>query len=496
MGVILTVDGKRPQAATYSLQTDVVASDPSNTSAGVGGLAVTTPLHSSGLKDSWEFLNGKKVSLTFQDDNPESFLASIQNVTLSNLRELSFSGESPLRPLQGVHRVPPFTGTRAEAIQWILSSVPNFQSTVTVNSSVTGNATVPAYHGEVWPFFRDFLSANKLEAVVWNDQGILIRPWGSAVGSSHSGGSIPQPTSFTEDISGDQACELVEVNWYENDYLVNGTAYPVAGEDPNIISVNAGEVAVIELKTNMGLSSVNNPVPVDFLGAGYTGEGTLGSYTIAGNDGNKVSAAAWVAAGGSVTTAIHHEDPYTIVLTVRSPTSGVLATPDNRNTAAPYSIAMTDGTLYSRLFITGTGVRTGENTLTLNTGASGELAQSGVGATLDNRHVGSLSQAYDVGIRMAQAYSGVRKSISQSYVDSSNRFNVWSRAGSVLSGGRSNYRVTSVSTTPEGTSETLEPFNTFADFNSRWTGKTFSDFNSEWSGLRMQDFSVSPLRKL
>lgn len=488
MGITLEIDGKRPQTVSYSIQADTASLDPSNTGAGVGGVSVSTPLHSSGLQDSWEFLNGKTLELK----NPlNTHTYSIQNAELQGKSTLSISGESPLRPLQGTYRINPFNGSLAECVRWILQSVPTFTAEVIVSSPANPKISVPAYHGEVWPFFRDFLSANRLSVTVWDGNSVSIDSIGGLVRDTSL--TSRSTTGIVESISGDQACEQVAVKWYKNDFLTNGTAYPVAGQDPNIISVNAGEVAVIELKTGMGLRSVNNPVPVDFLGAGYTGEGTMGSYTIAGNDGNKVSAAAWVAAGGSLTTEIHVDDPYTIVVTLRAPTSGVLATPDSKNTAAPYSIAMTDGTLYSRLFITGTGVRTEENTLTLSTGATGDLVQAGVGATLDNKHVGSLSQAYDVGIRMAQAYAGVRKSITRTYTDERM---IPLNIGTRVADKSAYYRVTSITKTDDSSNDVLEPYTMFSDFNTKWAGKTFSDFNTEWGDLRMQDFAVAPLRKL
>ena len=154
---------------------------------------------------------------------------------------------------------------------------------------------------------------------------------------------------------------------------------------------------------------------------------------------------------------------------------------------------MTDGELYPRLFITGTGVRTTENSIVLNTGADSEVVEKGIGYTLSNPCVGTLSQAYDVGLRVAQAYAGVVLSTSRtSHKSPSEDF--MTTPGSRYSDGVSMYRVDSATYKPGQVSFGATQDNTFADFNTRWAGKKFSDFNTYWAGRSFEEHSLAPLR--
>lgn len=492
MGTYTTLDGKSLQTAQFSIQSDVVSRDPSNTFAGVGGVSVTTPLYTSGLDDTWDMLYGKELHIS---SDSQEFNAGVLTADVNDLLTLSVTGESPLKVLQGTATVPPFTGTMRQALNHFFSP---FNSPVVLSmSDDVGNITdvvIPAYYGEVWPFFRDFLSANKLESVITGRNAVTIRKWDSVGGKPIMGGNFIQPSTINESVSGEGMSEKVSVKYFSNEYVTNGTVYPVVNEDPSVISVNHGDIAVIDLRTSTGMLSVNQPVAVDFLGKDYTGEGSVGAYTIAGSDGNRVSAAGWMNNGGRVEAQIKEDDPYTVILTITSPIVSDLPTVDNKITAAPYSLAMQDNReMYPRLFLTGTGVKVEENEIEIHTGASGDAVELGVGFTLDNRHVDSLSKAYDSGIRLAQAYSSPRKTISRSVPDLGGRVFTDSQ-GSILNGERANYRVISSSLTETGVSESAEPHTTFSDSDSRWSGKKFSDFNSWWSGYTFQEHAISPLR--
>lgn len=485
---MIKVSNNRVQPTDFSVQADVTSIDPSNTNAGVGGLSATMPLHSSGLEEEWKFLYGDTLDI-------EGLTGFITEMNLSDLGELSLSADSILRSLQAVQTVEPYQGTIRNCINHIISSV-LVGAPISYDTSVpTGSGTVvPAFRGSVWVLLRDFMSVYRLELAVRQDGRI----WFSAIGSSDViydlRNTTVRPLSQTESVVADKVAKQVEVEYYNNQYVVSGTAYPVRDEEPSVISVSAGEVAVVRLTTLTGLRTVNQPTAVDWLDGSFTGEGTNGRYTIAGDDGLPVKASAWVAAGGSVRAEIDPEDPYTIILTVTSPSTGVLAVDDDRNTAAPYHLAMTDGQLYPRLFITGTGVRTYPETLTLDTGANDPTVEPGVGYTLTNPFVGSLSQAYDVGLRLSQSYAGAESSVSRGspfYEDFT------SVQGSTFVTEDANFRIDAASYSPGGVNFNASNFSLFKDFDSKWVGKTFAQFDTFWLNQpkrRMRDFSIAPLR--
>lgn len=478
------IEGVTPQAIDFSLQADVVSIDPTDTSAGVGGMTVTSPLHSSGLEDLWNFLYGSEGRLEYGDAEAS---VSILGMDLGDNDNLSLTGENFLRPLQANQLVPAFQGTVRSCLTHIIRTI--VSAPIVFDPSVPSTpSVVPAHHGSVWVFLRDYMTVNRVELVIENDS-VVFRAMGSSPAEFDNSNSV---TALGISVSGDKAAQYVEIEYYENKFVTNATVYPTPVEEPNVISVNAAEVAVIELTTLTGLNSVNQPLAMDFIANGFTGSG----YTIAGSDGLPVKATSWLSAGGSVQAEIKEDDPYTIVLTVTAPTSGVLSTTDNRNTAAPYHIAMTDGTLYPRLFITGTGVQTNPQSIEIYTGANDPLVEPGVGFTLTNPCVGSLSQAFDVGIRVAQAYSGVSTSVSRTSPDYED---FHSAPGGKYETPDSNYRVESVSYGPTGASFTAHAHTSFKDFNDEWADRphTFADFNAYWAAQpksRFRDFAIAPLR--
>ena len=491
--MLFEIEGVQPNLTSFSVQTDVVSLDPSDTSAGVGGVAVSTPLHNSGLTDLWNFLYGSHSTLRVGDSSVPSV---ITEMNLSDLDQLSLSGEMPLRPLQAHQLVLPFQGTFNNAIRHIVESVlvaPSleFDASLPVRTTV-----VPAMYGNVWVFLREFMNLHRIEVVVKPNGVLSFRAVGAGMVIYDIENTTHAPKSQGVTVSGAKASEYVAVEYFNNEYITSGTVYPVSTEEPNVISVEAGEVAVIELQTLTGMSQVNQPPAMDWIGPDFDGEGTTGGYTIAGDDGLPVKASSWLEAGGNVRVDIKEDDPYTLIVTVTAPTDGVLATVNDANTAAPYHLAMTDGTLYPRFFVTGTGVRTEPQELTLYTGANDAIVEPGVGFTATNPHVGSLSQAYDVGLRLAQAYSGA----STEYTRSSPSYdNFTDTQGAKFKTPDANYRVQSASYTPEGVAFTATAHSTFDDFHERWATrpKSFNDFNSFWAlqpKKRFRDFAVSPLR--
>lgn len=491
MGVSAQINGKSPQVVDYSYQADVVSPNPANTSAGIGGLSLNMPLQHSGLEDEWNLLYGDTLDL---DDNGAKTRSTVVNMSLSDYSGLALSGESPLRALQAYMTVQPFRGTLHACIEHFFNTIDSgFVLQFDPSVPNTPNVVVPAYYGSVWPYLRDFLSVNRVELVLGSANNVIFREVRSAGVSYDLSTSQPNPIARGETVTGDHLVEMVDIEYYGNQYVTNGTAYPVKGESPSVISVRAGETAVIELTTKTGMSSVNNPVAVDWIGPDYSGEGTLGAYTVAGDDGLPVKASAWTAAGGSVTTAVKPDDPYTIILTVQAPTTGILGTVDSRNTAAPYHLAMTDGELYPRLFITGTGVRTDQKSITLYTGASDILAEKGVGFTLSNKHVGSLAQAYSAGIWVSGYYSAPTIATTRS-APAKIADNFASVQGSRFRGKDQMYRVDSASYRKNGVDFSATMDTIFSDFNEKWAGKTFAEFNTYWTGKTFSDFTVIPLR--
>jgi hypothetical protein len=496
MGVTLSVDGKNPQVTQYTVSSDIVSLNPSDTSAGVGGISASTPLHTSGLGEDWKFMFGSIATIR---DGAAAFSGMVTDAQLDDYDNLTVSAEGPLRVLNTEGLIPPFQGTISQCINHIMSAVTSGVSVV-FDSNVSSDSTVyrlPAFYGAVWPYLRDFLVVHRL--LVLNDPtgAVRVSRASSRASIPYNVPGAPQVTRLNESFVSGSTAEQVEVEWYGNQWVTNGIVVPVRDEDQSVISIGIGEIAIIEIPTKTGMSSVNQPTPVNLVDLNANYAGTNGRYSVFGDDALPVSAAAWTASGGSVKVDVKPNDPYTLLVTVTGPNTDALATTTGGRTLGPFHLASSDNSnQYSTLRITGTGVQTYPQTVTLDTGADDPMAIKGVGTTLQNVHVGSLSQAYDVGIRLAQAYSGagmkVDVEIPFNHSDSFAQLQ-----GGFFSKGDAVYRMESVSYSAGSASLSGVQHTTFGDFDARWAGKTFGDFDASWvaqSKRRFRDQGAAPLR--
>lgn len=348
----------------------------------------------------------------------------------------------------------------------------------------------PGYYGPVWQYLKMFMQVHKIIAVLetstrtgnvptvvfttayrpFVDDGLNVIDW-------------------SRDLSDQDLADRIAVNNYSLGYNNNqDPVYPVGpNSEAQILQVQSGQTLEFEVQLGAWMHTLNQPVPVDSLPANFpSGLPSTGVYTVAGNDGLGVKASEWTARGGRLTVELT-DDPSVARVRVTAPAVDRLASPDGVDRMAPFSIAETSGNLYNSLFLKGVGVTFFKDVLEIHTGAEVQEADA-PGYTLDNPFVGNLSQAYDVGLRVASSYAGNNRTDTITAQGGSSD----TVLGGRIKDGPAYLRVESMTTEGYSSVWSAKMDTRFEDFTPG-AGHTFNDFNVAHAGQTFADFAVAPL---
>lgn len=528
MGVVaieITGIPRNDNLYSYSVQEDATRLDPNSFEGGFGQLAFST----NDWSDSFRLSN---TSVTLSDGSRGKFQGIVRD-TDSTDGVINITADGALSLFNAWRTVQPFQGTLEAYMQYLVGLV-GITNNLVVDSSIrTTPVIAPGYVGNVWDNLKQFFAVNQWEiALVFNR--VVVRPIRKIY--AYHDNVITETVTRNNQVTAEQ----IEIYWYNHVWGSQTQVYPVpsaSGGLSNPIVVNANETIVQQFSIDGSLLSINQPVVQDFV-ANTSYAGTNGVYAVAGNDGLPVTAAQWTAEGGRLSVRIT-EDPSIIEVTVTGARTAALS---------PFRIAMTAGTssYYDSLRITGTGITWNKELLTLHTGAAPSATGEVVGATVDNKYVRTLADAYTAGLHTAKAFSGPTITLSGSapslnrpadddaYVtstigqfntyhtgDTIGQFNIeytgWSiqqfndfwRArtadnfdnqlfgqgvGSQIVTKDLIYRVVSTTTDPAVVQYTAVTDTIIDVFNYFWSGKTIGDFNTRYAGYRIQDFNASPIR--
>lgn len=524
MAVEVTVAGAEYDTnniISFSVQEDATPIEPGSTFGGVGQINLSVD----------DFPGAQRLigGVVLADGTRGKTSGTVRSLNATD-GVLSLTADSILGRFNTDRVASPLDTTLTGAIEYYCNLV-GITNDVIVDSSIGSRSVVyPGWTGNVWVHLKQMLAKEQVEmALVFNR--IYVRPLRRLVANmekrSSSGWSLDNNT----------IAKSIEIYYYNHQYGALQEIYPLTTQEPSIYTVNASETITFTQQLDASMISVNQPTPVDFV-SNSSYAGTNGVYAVSGNDGLPIPASQWVAQGGSVSVALT-EDPSVIEVTV---TGAKMAD------YAPYRIAMTSGTsnFYNSLHITGTGVTWSKTLLTLPTGSTDTSVE--IGTTVDNPYVSTMSDAYNLGTKTAQAYAGVNYRITGVAFDINRNgqgrdlvqatiadFNSAVAPGTTIAsfntawsgqtiadfneywqeqvdliwpnqlfgnapGARvltddANFRVTSATTTEsavqfEATLDTL-----VGDFSAVWTGETIADFNTSFAGKTMKDFSVLPLRR-
>lgn len=454
-----------------SINLEVPSLDPADSGGSTGSVSLST----DGDPDFFMW-PGRELLVN------ERLRTAISSVSLSDEVRAAVSAEFPLY-LTNVHRtIRPFVGTLQGALTYLGGLVG-----LTFTATPVGPTPVlcPGFEGNLWVYLKHFLTMYGYEPVA-NTSGtneVFFRP-------VRSGGTLTGHVTDTARSLGEvNLAKFVEVNYYNNKPVTNGQVYPLAGvempQDQTVFQVSAGETLEVDIQVSAWLSSVNQPVAQDYVNSTTNWSGTSGAYAIAGGDGTGVLAANWLGEGGRLSLALT-DDPSVLRMILIGPRPSAWA-----ERVGPFSVAATSGNTYSSLRITGTGVTFFQESLRIATGAGGPLVSEDVGATVDNPFIATKSQAYDLGIRTAQAYAGAHYGLDNSYGPHDEVS--YAQPGMRIDGDRVKFRARSASISQGKVGVSAERDTTFADFNSVYTGKTFADFNTANSGMTFGQWAAVPL---
>jgi len=421
----------------FSVQEDATPIDPSSSFGGVGQITFDT------LEDE----DSRRLigNLTLVDGSRGKTSGSVKSISGNNGR-LSVVADSILGLFNVDRTVPPYRGTLSGAINYYCDFV-GIPNGVTVDSEIASRAVVyPGWKGNVWVGIKQILAKEQVEMALVFDR-IHVRPLRKLV--AH----LDRSTAESFSIEGSNAARSIDISYYNHEYGMQKEVYPPTLDDATIFQVDAGETIVFQERLNASLFSVNQPVVQDWVDDDRY-DGTNGVYSVVGNDGLPITAAQWLAQGGSVSVAIT-DDPSIIEVTVRGA---------NMPDYAPYRIAMSSGSgnYYNSLHITGEAIVMSEETVNIKTGVTNVSSSDEVGVVVKNPFIRTREEAYSLGMIVAGAYAGLNYTVSGTALD--------------LNRG-------------EGSRDVIQA--TIADFNLAVdSGTTIATFNAEWSGRDIAAFNV------
>lgn len=484
----------------------------------------------------------EEESIQTTEEITDAERGSVQGIvrTLSSSDQMvTVTADSALAFFNSWFTVPPYNGTVRGYVQFLMA-IAGVTIPLSVDPSIANQAIkAPGFQGNIWDNFRQCAAVNAFE-VAQVAERIVVRPWRQFQSYYN------QSTTESWSVDTSNTTETVTINWYDMTWGTNRELPLQNLNDESVISVDAGQTLIQQFTVDGSVESLNQPVCLDYVAAGYAATGTSGVYCVAGNDGKPILADRWKNGGGSLSVRTTDNPSVIEVVVVGSSASDY----------APFRIAATAGSndFYNSLHVTGTGFSWTQHEISLHTGAPRSSTAAETTTTLDSRFIDSAAKAYDAALRMSQNLCGGIKSITGSsrslnrpedrrgvvvatfqdfneYAASNNittfaQFNTWASAQGIttfddwdtfwtnrFSGelvnqafgqaigarayrGDSWYRVQSTTTDPALVQYTLEMDTTFNDWNSSATQAhitTFEQFNTWYNGLRFMDFNNTPL---
>lgn len=458
MAVELSVAGNSAYAGTitnitdYSAVEDATPIEPSSARGGVGQLIITA-VENAAANGTITLLDDE---LTLTDGSSGTTTATVSGID-ATAGIASITADSRLSKLLYTRSATPQNTTMEQTFRYYLALagittgiVFEPVTTMPYRYGVNDLIPTPGWTDVIFDRLRQFAIVCGAEVSLVSNN-IVFRPLRQRVAENK------RDTTISSTVRRGQMARAIEINYYQNEYRVNGQVYPDNGvwtSDVPVYQVDAGETLTVNVPVKASLESIIQPTCVAYVGRYDTGS----VYSVVGQDGLAIVPAQWTSNGGSVTVAVG-EDPSTLDITIVGA----------RTTQSPYRIAVGAGAsdVYSSLRLQGTGTYFDMRTLNIPTGVADSVTPQLVGVTVDNQYVSTITDAYDLGIRTAMLYAGYEQTISVN-TTGINRPDVSNNA----------------------------QYPTFADFNTGmngktpvWTGRTFANFNTSWSGNTFDQFN-------
>lgn len=392
----------------YSIVEDATPMDPNSMLGGYGQInfnILTYP--------GYRLLRGKRFELI---DNVKGKTSGTVTSLAANNYNVAVTTDSALGVLNAWQSVSAYTGTFEGLIQhWF--SVVGLDLAVRFESDIASRSiTTPGFVGNMWDHMKWLLSANRIEmALVFNT--VVFREFREFVAVTD------RLSNVTVNVGQGESARSIEISYYNNRYVVGEELYPLpssydASEDdddvnaPVIMQADANETVEYTLQLEATPIAIDeNPTPVSSVTNSPQGSS---KYVVVGADDLPIQPGQWTDAGGKLTAKISEDDPTQLIVTFRGA---------NIPSLAPFRVAMSSGSgnYYNSLHILGTGTVFEKKTIQIYTGAATDTTGTDIGVSVENPFVNTLSDAIDLGMRTAAAYSGFEATIGGEAVNINRR---------------------------------------------------------------------------
>lgn len=344
------------------------------------------------------------------------------------------------------------------------------------SSSVTAQAIVPGFSGDVWTHIKSLLALHKRD--FWFEDGkLFLRPM------EQNARDIGELSRVTPSVTQREAARHVEVVVRNMNSYYAQTRVMFAAD--SVYQVSTGEVQTFTAQTEHSIDSVLDPTCVSGI-TPYPYKFGGGQYVITGSDGYIVSPEWWRDNGGKI-MARTTEREGEIEVTIKGP--------DYDSPRAPYRVSEGDAGRPA-LYITGTGVTSEPETLKIATGHSRAVAD--VGETIDNPFITNRDLAFRAAMQVALKYASPQLKLSGSEPKTYGGSGALSRkgAGALFEFDGNIYRVSGLTQTARANSFTdAVQHTTIRHRNEAFPGRTIRDANQAHANRTIKDRALKPLRR-
>jgi hypothetical protein len=237
------------------------------------------------------------------------------------------------------------------------------------------------------------------------------------------------------------------------------------------------------------------PTSSDYTWSLFAGDAKISYYSVCGKNGVEISREQWISQGGKVQAYVTNNGNSILfkLYGMNDPTN-----------IGPFRLGFTagDNNIYPYMKVKATSaVQYDKQKVNIPTGVPASKSVQAVGATVDNIFISTLDQAYRLGSITAGSFCAPSQNISvsaSSVTDSTNLIGggpiIGNVAGARIQDGNSMYRIRSATLTQGDISYEAESDSIFSDFDTLWgTSRTFADFDTKFSGKNFEDFGIRPL---
>jgi len=430
-------------------------------------------------------------SITLTDEMRGAFIGRVGNISL-DAQTVSADVYSIFEKLNVTKKVNAHNGTLKEAFEAYFAAAGLTSGQYSVDTSFSASVVFPGWNDNIWNSLK--LLCVAVGAEMYCQSNVLyVKPRGTKSMTIENVDS----ESFSIEL-GEQA-KTTKFTRNTSTWVTGAIVYAYGPKDSSE-SIEFGEKKEVILTTKISLTSVNQP---EYTTTPFTSYATYiqpysigtvpsekanGFYVFRDKNGYIVPQATATGLGAGVVASLT-DNPYEIKLTITGP---------NIRLNTPWNLEFRDD--YPALALTGTGALVKQETISFNTGSSiGDEDNE----YSNNPFLVKDSYLYNTAYYTNQEICGpnVRFSFATDKIVEASNQEFGFVPGAIFSYAGSKYRAESVSYDYGSISIEAKQYVTFADFNTKWSGKTFAQFNSTMldpstypdNYMKYSDLAIIPL---